>query len=235
MASWIPAAIGAAGQLGGAGLSAGLGIYESREARKFAREMRRTAYQTTVQDMRLAGLNPILAARMGPTQTPGVPASPVIPNFGQSFGQGLEAGASAMLKGEQSRTEGTRRGGITAQTGFLRQQTKESRAREIREQRMAGYYETQARALAARMVPDLMEAEFLNTAPGKAAWYTERTSRAANSVLDLVPSPFRRFGPPSRALDQHRRGRRIRRNRNGDFLDELRDYSLEDYPLGGPR
>lgn len=45
--------------------------YEQRVARKWQEYMRGSAYQATVDDMRKAGINPILAASRGATDTPG--------------------------------------------------------------------------------------------------------------------------------------------------------------------
>lgn len=91
------------GSLVGAGASTALGLYESRVARRWAERMRGSAYQATMKDMYKAGLNPILAARIGPTATPGVPSSAQIPNFGESLTTGAERGASTRLKGTQNR------------------------------------------------------------------------------------------------------------------------------------
>lgn len=72
------AAIGAAGGL----LAGGLNYYGQKQANKqnvasaresmdFQERMSSTAYQRSMEDMRKAGLNPILAARQGGASTPG--------------------------------------------------------------------------------------------------------------------------------------------------------------------
>lgn len=63
--------LGAAGISAAGGLAASaLGVHESRQNRRFQRDMSNTAYQRTMEDMRKAGLNPILAAKLGGASTP---------------------------------------------------------------------------------------------------------------------------------------------------------------------
>lgn len=65
--------------------------YNSKEAelaRNFQREMRATAYQDTMKDMKAAGLNPILAAGNGATSTPGASGASI---SSQKFNQASAA------------------------------------------------------------------------------------------------------------------------------------------------
>lgn len=77
----IGAAIGAAaGNIAGTGLQLWHQRRAARSQQEFQREMSNTAYQRAVGDLKLAGLNPILAARQ-PASTPGGSMAQV-PNMG---------------------------------------------------------------------------------------------------------------------------------------------------------
>ncbi len=79
--------------IAGSGISAAIKSKAAKTAFKRARKFRQTAYQDTVRDLRLAGLNPILAFGRGPTAgTTFAPAQ--VPEFGQ----GLSTTALSAMK-----------------------------------------------------------------------------------------------------------------------------------------
>jgi hypothetical protein len=60
----------AAAAMGGSLLQTGANIYLDRQNRKWQEKMSNTAHQREVKDLRKAGLNPILSAKMGGASTP---------------------------------------------------------------------------------------------------------------------------------------------------------------------
>lgn len=92
------ALIGSAGSAGGAVLGY-LGQKDTNEAnqqmahegRAWQSEMRSTAYQATVEDMKKAGLNPMLAYQQGPTQAPGTS----VPTMGNKMQAAVSSSAAA--------------------------------------------------------------------------------------------------------------------------------------------
>ncbi len=108
--------LGFVGSLGAAGISA----REAEKSRKWTRKMRRTAYQDTMQDLRDAGLNPILAYKTGPTPI-GSAAMGVTPDFGQAMASGVNAAVKLYKAGAEKRKlkyEGSRARGESAKAEY---------------------------------------------------------------------------------------------------------------------
>lgn len=90
------------GSLFGSGASAAASAAIAAKNRKFQERMTRHRYRYQMEDMKLAGLNPMLAMGQSP---PGAPpgAAAQIPDFGASFTKGVTAQAQLGLMDEQTR------------------------------------------------------------------------------------------------------------------------------------
>lgn len=79
----------------GGSIIQGLGSYKSAQKQmKFQSQMSNTAYQRQMADLRAAGINPMLAAKLGGASTP-AGASYSIPNIGMAAVEGYKSGVSA--------------------------------------------------------------------------------------------------------------------------------------------
>ncbi len=90
----------AVGGIAGAIAGAVEGDKQARKQRRFIERMRSTAYQATMEDMRKAGLNPILAYKTGPTPI-GSAAAGVTPDFGQALASGVNSAVKAFKAGSE--------------------------------------------------------------------------------------------------------------------------------------
>lgn len=71
---------------------------EAKIAREFQKDMRGTAYQDTMKDMMKAGLNPILAASNGATNTPGTSSASIgAQHYNQASSAGVPAAHTASM------------------------------------------------------------------------------------------------------------------------------------------
>jgi hypothetical protein len=89
--AWIGPVIGAVGSLVGSGVSNSASRSNAQRADYFSERMSNTAYQRAMADMRRSGLNPILAAKLGPASSPTGTNAPVF-DYGQSFASGAATG-----------------------------------------------------------------------------------------------------------------------------------------------
>jgi len=93
-------------QIAGSAISGKRAQKEAKRNRRFQERMSNTAYQRTMDDMRKAGLNPILAYKMGGATTPGGSMAQ-IPDLGKAAGTAVQAyQAQANVAQTRAATEG---------------------------------------------------------------------------------------------------------------------------------
>jgi len=86
-------AVSAVGGIFGASAQRRFNAREAQKARDFQERMSSSAYQRSMADMRLAGLNPILAYQQGGSSTPSGAMAHGSPNLGEAFAKGGLMGA----------------------------------------------------------------------------------------------------------------------------------------------
>lgn len=96
-------AIGAGGSLGGSLLSGSASKKESSKQRRLALYMSNTAHQREIEDLRRAGLNPILSGIGGSGASSPSLATATFPDYGRSISSGASSGASMAMLHQQTR------------------------------------------------------------------------------------------------------------------------------------
>lgn len=141
------AGLAAGASIGGAAISGIASAIAASRQRAFAKEMFRNRYQYTMQDMRAAGLNPMLAAKLGGGQPPqGSQAQ--VPNIADAI-------SGAFRSRREERMQGITRG--TAKTNAL---TADAQRRTA---------EASALIREAEVTKAQMEARYWTTKEGRAA------------------------------------------------------------------
>lgn len=192
MSGLLGGIIGAAGGMSSGAAQGLAGILATKSARNWEEKMRATAYQTTVKDLRKAGLNPALAFSQGPTSSHSV-APTQIPDIGGMAMEGAQMGISSAkqvssMKDELATIKATREAAETdAETKRLVQEAIAARPRlenNLLEQQILSAQtdrmlkhsqigETTARMLETDVRRFLGEAQL----PGKRAWRMEQEAR----------------------------------------------------------
>lgn len=123
-----PATATSAASIGGSIIS---GLFNQRSANKkmaFQREMSNTAWQRAMADMRVAGLNPILAAKVGPATTPGG-AQANMPDLGAT----MNSAQSVQVQQEQT----------DANVQKIKEEINGIKSENVKKQAVADYLQTE--------------------------------------------------------------------------------------------
>lgn len=125
------AGVGAGGGLLGAGLGWGAAASEGNKAWRRQKTLAQNAIRWRVNDMRAAGINPILAVSPGAGASAAGVNMPRPPDFAGAMSQGARAGMEAFMSGAEKRKKKTAGDVNSAQAGLMNSQAAERR-------RMAG-------------------------------------------------------------------------------------------------
>lgn len=155
------------GMIGAAALSAGGAAYSGSQSARSSRTNYQRRYRWTVEDLRKAGLNPMLAV-----QNPvGQAAQPEFPNIGESAAEGLQKGSAAAVARQQGQLIKAQTNSARAQGNLLDAQGVAQNMENIEKATSESF-----RAAAAQYDPDT------GAAIGTSAYSAEKT----RNELDLV-------------------------------------------------
>lgn len=188
---------GALGNIAGTALTAVLSSKEAKKQRKWAEKMSSTAYQRGMADMKLAGLNPILAYKQGGASSPTGSMAPM-PNFGNAISPAVQAAASAFQASSAKGLRGLQGQGVTSQigvntaqaallseqAGLARATTANTTATTALTARKAAGQEIQNRLLAAGIPQALLDERYAQSPAGQfLGMYAEPISTAKDVLM----------------------------------------------------
>lgn len=109
-----------------------------QDAQKHQIRMYKRRYQWTMDDMREAGLNPILAYSQGPGSAGSTPMASV-PDFGASLSRGLEAGANVAKKSSEKSKVDQEKENVILGRELLREQIQTTAQQGLEYKTRSGY------------------------------------------------------------------------------------------------
>lgn len=227
------AATAGIGGLAGAGIQAGANAALAKANRDWQERMSNTAYQRAVKDMRAAGVNPMLVAKLGGASTPPGAAGAISqPGFAKDLASAAEA---SQRRKEKDRLDATIRtlnaqetrelanaGNLRAQEALALQNATNAKQVLLTEIERTRSEAAQADAVTLENARRAIDNEFYSSALGK---WTRTAERAAEGIAPWLAGGLsgwylgrRRGGvappPNSNARDLQNAVDAMRRNRN---------------------
>jgi len=171
----------------------------AKQQMKFQREMSNTSFQRGMRDLEKAGLNPILAAKIGGASTP-QGAGYQVPNIGEAFASGAHSAGSLrqMLAGTEKTKEETKNVPKTgdllaqqmrtaqAQAEALHAQARNYNFNSAKSQAETENIEKTNKIMEQAVASSKIEAEIDQTTFGKVMRYLNRLNPFGNSAKGII-------------------------------------------------
>jgi len=166
--------------------AANFNLFTMMENQRFQERMSSTAYQRAMNDMRYAGLNPILAYSQGGATTPGGMGASMqaatMENTMDDLGKGVSSAAQAAKDAELSQVAKAQVGNVNAQTGLTKAQ--ESVAAETIAKVKQETATSAADANRKNAETAVLAESVANPAAQRALWGAQASSASAQAALD---------------------------------------------------
>jgi len=190
---------GALGAIAGAGISSGLSYLNSKllqeDAQRFATSFDKQRYQRQMEDMRTAGLNPILSYRTG---APGAGGAGIA-GQGTAAAAGISAAAQTSQAASAKGVRGNQENVLKAQETLFKQQTVTSAAEALKAGRQGGKFLEESReaqlrgdAIMEGLPKKRLQSRFYrHPDKGKAAVWAQEVGHSAKSIWSPFMAPRR--------------------------------------------